>query len=122
MLQAVPEEADHSEIVSQLKGELRDSKDDFELRETLLKSSKVNVGLLEGQLAALKGEVEKKEKALAEWDELFKAEKKKVDFNVAKLMESAGEVAQLKAQVIKLLSSRKLDMMLTAKLSGLLYF
>jgi 5-methylcytosine-specific restriction endonuclease McrBC GTP-binding regulatory subunit McrB len=60
LLQATQEEVDHSEQVSRLKGELRDVQDDLELKETLLKSSKENVGLLEGQLVAFKEEVEKR--------------------------------------------------------------
>jgi hypothetical protein len=88
MLQTVCEENDSSEQVSRLKGELRDAKDDVELRETLLKSSKENVSLLEGQVADLKKEVEKKDKSLSERDELLAAEKKKVAFNAAQLKES----------------------------------
>jgi chromosome condensin MukBEF ATPase and DNA-binding subunit MukB len=53
-------------------------------------------------LAAFKEEVGKKDKALTEQDELFAAEKKKAEFNAAKLKESEEEVAQLKAQAIEL--------------------
>ena len=96
LLQAAQEEVDHSEEVSRLKGELRDAQDDLELKETLLKSSKENIGLLEGQLGSFKEEVAKKDRVLAERDELLSAEKKKAEFNAAKLKESEMEIAQLK--------------------------
>ena len=102
LLQSVQEEADHSEEVSRLKGEVRDSQDEIELKETLLKKSKESSSLLEGQIASLRKEMEKKDKILAEKDDLLKAEKSKADFNAAKLKESAGEVVHLKAQVVEL--------------------
>jgi chromosome segregation ATPase len=93
MLQAIQEEVDHSEEISRLKGELWDARDDLELKETLLKSSKENIGLLEGQLGSFKEEVAKKDRVLAERDELLSAEKKKAEFNAAKLKESEMEIA-----------------------------
>jgi hypothetical protein len=86
-------------VISRLKGELRD---DLELKETLLKSSKENVGLLECQLVTFKEEVAKKDRVLAERDELLAAERKKAEFNAAKLKESETEIAKLKAQTIEL--------------------
>ena len=71
MLQAVEEEADHSEMVSQLKGELRDAQDDLELNEALLKSSKEKISLLDNQLGAFKEEIAKKDRILAERDGLL---------------------------------------------------
>jgi hypothetical protein len=47
LLQSVQEEADHSEEVSRLKGELRDAQDEIELKETLLRKSKESSSLLE---------------------------------------------------------------------------
>jgi hypothetical protein len=102
ILQNVYEEAESPEQVSRLKGELQDAKDDLELRETMLKSSKENVNLLEGQLVDMKKEVEKKNKYLAERDELLIVEKKKAAFNATQLKESEKEVAQLKGQLLEL--------------------
>jgi chromosome segregation ATPase len=97
LLQSVQDEADHSEKVSRLKGELRDAQDEIELKKTLLRKSKENASLLEGQLASLRAEMENKERVLAERDELLRAEKSKADFNAAQLKESAGEVVHHKA-------------------------
>jgi chromosome segregation ATPase len=71
----------------------------------MLKSSKENVNLLEGQLADMKKEVEKKNKSLAERDELLAVEKKKEAFNAAQLKELEKEVAQHKGQLLELQSA-----------------
>jgi hypothetical protein len=105
MLQSVYKEADSSEQVSRLKGELWDAKDDLELRETLLKTSKENTLLLDGQLGDLKKEIEKKEKSVAEQDEPLAAEKKKAAFNAAQLKKSEKEVVLHKGQLLELQSA-----------------
>jgi hypothetical protein len=50
----------------------------------------------------------KKDKSLAEQDELLAVEKKKAAFNAAQLMESEKAVAQLKGQLLELQSALEL--------------
>jgi hypothetical protein len=105
MLQTIYEEADGSEQVSRLKDELWDAKDDLELRETMLKNTKENVVLLEGQLADLRKEIEKRDKSVAKRDELLATEKKKAAFNAGQLKKSKKEVVQLKGKLLELQSA-----------------
>ena len=58
--------------------------------------------MLEGQLADLKKEIEKRDKSVAEQGELLAAEKKKAAFNATQVKKSEKEVVQLKGQLLEL--------------------
>jgi hypothetical protein len=76
---------------------------------------------LEGQLATSKEDIAKRDRVLAERDELLDVEKKKVEFNAIKLKESEAEVARLKAQTIELnsaLDAKHDEMMAELKEAG----